>query len=116
MAVFDAIWGGLTTVGTSLALVLIIVLALSIAALAIFYLGSAVVVLERFARRARRWDGLVAAWAMAALAYAAIAAQPGGVDLAGPGFDLPGPLWLPLRLMWCSLSLRSPCNAVQRAT
>ncbi len=50
-----SVWESLSLVGGSIAVTFIIGLALSIVALANFYVGSAVIVLERFARdEARR--------------------------------------------------------------
>ncbi len=50
----DVLWDLLSGAGGSLALTLIVTLALGLAALALLFLGSAVVTLERFARVARR--------------------------------------------------------------
>ena len=50
----DALWSALTAAGGSLGLAFIIVLAFALVALALVFGGSAVVVLDRFARMARR--------------------------------------------------------------
>ena len=52
-------WSLLGVAGGGLALVFIVALAAGILALTLFYLGSAVVVLERFARVARRGGSIV---------------------------------------------------------
>ncbi len=60
-------WHVLTTAGGTLALSFIVAIALGINALTLLFLGSAVVVLERFARAARRvWTSALAALAVAA--------------------------------------------------
>ena len=66
------LWSVLSAAGGSLALTFIVALSLGIAATTVLFLGSAVVVLERFARATRRmrsvvivtifWAGLLAAW------------------------------------------------------
>jgi lipoprotein-releasing system permease protein len=64
-----ALWDLLTAAGGTLALTLIVTLALGINALTLLFLGSAVVTLERFARVARRWRSLLcvgACWAAVA--------------------------------------------------
>ncbi len=53
------LWGLLTAAGGTLALTLIVTLAIGINALTLLFLGSAVVTLERFARVARRWRSLL---------------------------------------------------------
>ena len=50
MAIVDALWGLLTAAGGTLALALIVTLAVGINALMLLFLGSAVVTLERFGR------------------------------------------------------------------
>ena len=50
----NIIWDALLGVGTALTLTVIVMIALAINALALFYVSSAVVVLERFARTVRR--------------------------------------------------------------
>jgi len=67
----DVLWRWLATGGGTLALSFIVVLALGILALTLFYLGSAVVVLERFGRAARSPLRVVAAAAVVSLATAA---------------------------------------------
>jgi lipoprotein-releasing system permease protein len=53
------LWDLLTAAGGTLALTLIVTLALGINALTLLFLGSAVVTLERFARVARRWRSML---------------------------------------------------------
>ena len=53
------LWDALTAAGGTLALTLIVALAVGINALTLLFLGSAVVTLERFARVARRWRSLL---------------------------------------------------------
>jgi lipoprotein-releasing system permease protein len=54
MAILGVLWGLLTAAGGTLALGLIVTLAVGINALTLLFLGSAVVTLERFARASRR--------------------------------------------------------------
>jgi len=51
-------WSLVTATGGTLALGFIVAIALGINALTILFVGSAVIVLERFARASRRWDSL----------------------------------------------------------
>jgi lipoprotein-releasing system permease protein len=69
----DAIWDALTAGGGTLALSFIVLMALGLLALTAFYLGSAVVVLERFARTARSWRWVVV-FGLATSALAAVTA------------------------------------------
>jgi lipoprotein-releasing system permease protein len=55
----SVVWGMLTAAGGTLALTLIVSLAVGINALTLLFLGSAVVTLERFARVVRRWRSLL---------------------------------------------------------
>jgi lipoprotein-releasing system permease protein len=55
----DPIWSVLTAAGGSLALTLIVTLAVGITALTLLFVGSAVVTLESFARVARRWRSTI---------------------------------------------------------
>ena len=48
------VWDGMVGVGTTLTLSVIVLIALAVNALALFYVSSAIVVLERFARTVRR--------------------------------------------------------------
>ncbi len=73
----STLWQWLAAGGGTLALSFIVVLALGLLALTVFYLGSAVVVLERFARVARR-----VRWAAAFGALAALLAAAGAVRTA----------------------------------
>jgi lipoprotein-releasing system permease protein len=54
-----AVWGVLTATGGTLALTFIVAIFLGIAALTLLFLGSAVVVLEQFARVSTSWRNLV---------------------------------------------------------
>ena len=54
MVTLSSVWQGMGALGGSVALVFIVSLALGIVLLTVLYVGSAVVVLERFARVARR--------------------------------------------------------------
>ncbi|MGH0034327.1 MAG: FtsX-like permease family protein [Myxococcota bacterium] len=67
----DVLWKWLSAGGGTLALSFIVALALGIVALTVFYLGSAVVVLERFARAAKHPLRVVIAAVLASLAMAA---------------------------------------------
>jgi len=55
----EALWSVLTAAGGSLALMLIVTMAVGIMALTLLFVGSAVVTLEGFARVARRWRSLL---------------------------------------------------------
>ncbi len=63
------VWDVLTAVGGTLALTLIIALAVGINGLAVLFAGSAVVALEQFAQVARRRSSVVALW----IAWSALA-------------------------------------------
>ena len=67
----SGVWSVLLGVGTTVTLTIIVMIALALGALAFFYLSSAVVVLERFARRARRlrWVIVFGALVAAVAAY-----------------------------------------------
>ena len=55
----EALWNVLTAAGGSLALMLIVTMAVGIVALTLLFAGSAVVTLEGFARVVRRWRSLL---------------------------------------------------------
>jgi len=57
----SVLWDALSAAGGTLALSFIVAIAAGIGALLLLFLGSAVVVLERFARSARRWRGVLVA-------------------------------------------------------
>ena len=59
MEPFASLWQWLGTIGGGVALAFIVALALGIVSLTAFYIGSAVVVLERFARIVSRWRWVV---------------------------------------------------------
>jgi lipoprotein-releasing system permease protein len=80
-----AIWDVLTAAGGTVALALIVVIALGINALTLLFVGSAVVALERFARAARRTRSLLVfavpwALALAGLLYSGQAEDLSGLD------------------------------------
>lgn len=77
--VASQVWAGLSAAGGSVALGLIVALAVGINALTVLFLGSAVVVLERFARAARRPLVIAAVSLAVALVGGVIA-----TSLAGP--------------------------------
>ena len=52
--VIDSIWSVLVGAGTTVTLTVVVMIALAINGLALFYLSAAVLVLERFARVVRR--------------------------------------------------------------
>ena len=52
-------WGALTAAGSTLALTLIVAIAVGISGLTLLFVGSAVVALEQFARANRRWQSLL---------------------------------------------------------
>jgi lipoprotein-releasing system permease protein len=76
------LWDVLTAAGGSVALTLIVVIALSISAMTLLFAGSAVVVLERFARAARRTRSLVGFAALWSLVVGAAAIQLQAAELA----------------------------------
>jgi lipoprotein-releasing system permease protein len=99
-AFFDLLWSVLTAAGGTLALGLIVTLAVGINALTLLFLGSAVVTLERFARANRRLGSLLGCALVWSLLVAAGVSAWGGPELTGgrePGWRataaaLPGSL------------------------
>jgi lipoprotein-releasing system permease protein len=83
------LWELLTALGGGFALSLIVALALGIAALTLLFAGSAVVVLERFARARRSPAALIAAALLGAVVMGFVG--PGEAELAGA--DLPAGPW-----------------------
>jgi len=83
MAFLDVLWGLLTAAGGTLALGLIVTLAIGINALTLLFVGSAVVTLERFARVSRRHVSRLAFASVWTLVVAAGVASWGGQELAG---------------------------------
>jgi lipoprotein-releasing system permease protein len=82
------LWQALSTTGGSLALVFIVALVLGLCAMAVLFFGSAVVVLERFAREANRWPSALLVTIALAMLLGAL-----GTDeetLEGLGFVWPG--------------------------
>jgi len=71
--VLESVWESLSVVGGSIAVSFIIALALGIVALTNFYLGSAVIVLERFARTATSRSSLTIMWLLASASVGALA-------------------------------------------
>ena len=78
-------WEWLSAAGGSVALAFIVAIALGINALTLLFLGSAVIVLERFARAARRPAAIVSASLVAALLGGAIAVEFAGPEAAAEG-------------------------------
>ena len=97
-AFVDVLWSVLTAAGGTLALGLIVTLAVGINALTLLFLGSAVVTLERFARATRRWrEPCSDSRCVWSLLVAAGVATWGGPELTGaarePGWRaIPGAL------------------------
>ena len=91
--ILQALWDVLATAGGTVALSFIVALALGINALTLVFLGSSVVVLERFARSARRPGSIALASLCAAPLAGALAVQIFGEE-AGAGALSPGALWL----------------------
>jgi lipoprotein-releasing system permease protein len=88
MALFAAmIWDVLTTAGSSVALGLIVAIALGINAMALLFMGSAVVALERFARVARSWRSAVCFGALWSAVLGAFAIYLQSDELAGRGLQ-----------------------------
>ena len=82
------LWQALSATGGSLALVFIVALVLGLCAMAVLFFGSAVVVLERFAREANRWPSALLVTIALAMLLGAL-----GTDeetLEGLGFVWPG--------------------------
>jgi lipoprotein-releasing system permease protein len=79
----ELVWNLLTAAGGSVALGLIIALALGISAMALLFVGSAVVALERFARASKRTSSLVGFGLLWALVLGAFTIYFQAEDLAG---------------------------------
>jgi lipoprotein-releasing system permease protein len=86
----EAFWGVLTAAGGTLALGLIVSLAVGINALTLLFVGSAVVTLDRFARAAHRRASLAGSFLAWALLVAAGAVAWAGPELLGAE---PGARW-----------------------
>jgi lipoprotein-releasing system permease protein len=83
------VWDALIGVGTTLTLTVIVMIALAINALALFYVSSAVVVLERFARTVRRVRWVLFFGVVVALGAAYLSFEVGNeYELAGAGSPL----------------------------
>jgi lipoprotein-releasing system permease protein len=89
-----ALWELLTAAGGTLALTLIVALALGICALALLFVGSAVVALERFARVARSPRTLALVVPVWAVLLAAFALSRGAPEGAGEGAPAGADAWL----------------------
>ena len=92
------LWGVLSAAGGSLALSFIIALALGMAANMVLFLGSAVVVLERFARATKRWRSV----ALVTLLWAGLLGSRG---LDRVWFEELGPEWPGAVQAWLGVSL-----------
>ena len=93
-ALIDVLWSVLTAAGGTLALGLIVTLAVGINALTLLFLGSAVVTLERFARASRRRGACSDSRCVWSLLVAAGVAAWGGPELTGAGVE---PGWRAIR-------------------
>ena len=80
-----AIWDLLVGTGTALTLTIIVMIALALNALALFYLSSAVLVLERFARRVRRVRWVVVFGVLVAVVTASLSLEQAARLELGPG-------------------------------
>ena len=87
MTLAELVWNLLTAAGGSIALGLIVAIALGISAMALVFVGSAVVALERFARAAKRTSSLIGFGALWSLVLGAFALYFRAEELAGaPGW------------------------------
>jgi lipoprotein-releasing system permease protein len=77
------LWDVLTAAGSTVALGLIVAIALGINAMALLFMGSAVVALERFARAARSWKSALCFGAVWSLVLGAFALYVQSAELAG---------------------------------
>lgn len=91
--ILQALWDVVAAAGGTVALSFIVALAVGINALTLLFLGSSVVVLERFARAARGPASIVVAWLCAAPLAGALAMQVFGEE-GGAGGLSPTTLWL----------------------
>jgi lipoprotein-releasing system permease protein len=82
-----AFWDTLVTASGSLALVFIVALVLGIVVMAVLFFGSAVVVLDHFAREARRWRWTL----LVTLAFAALLGALGTDEEAVEALGIPWP-------------------------
>lgn len=111
-----ALWDVLVGAGTTLTLTVIVMIALAVNALALFYLSSAVIVLERFARPVERVRWVVFfGVATAAMAAFLLLRQASLEDAGGSPEEFAGAPWVVLGLCaavttvavaLCSLALR----------
>ncbi len=83
MSVGAHLWDALAAAGGSFALAFIVALVLGICANAVLFFGSAVVVLERFARGARRWSSAVAMTLAFAVLLGALGTDEESVEALG---------------------------------
>jgi lipoprotein-releasing system permease protein len=102
------LWEALAAAGGSLALSFIVAIALAIAAGTAVFLGSAVVVLERFARATRRWRSVALATAVWAALLAGLGTDAATLEAFGvpwPGSALRAWAWsLPVALALVGLA------------
>ena len=82
-----SLWDALAAAGGSLALAFIVALVLGICATAVLFFGSAVVVLERFARGARRGSSAL----LMTLAFAALLGALGTDEESVEALGIPWP-------------------------
>jgi lipoprotein-releasing system permease protein len=114
------VWDALLGVGTTLTLAVIVMIALGLGALALFYVSSAVVVLERFARTVTQARWVVCFGAMIAVVATYVSLAEGSdsalgrvSEPAGPVVTLAGVVivtLLAVLLCWGALRLLSPAR------
>ena len=120
-----SVWESLSVVGGSIAVTFIVGLALGIVALANFYVGSAVIVLERFARTVTRLPSVAIMWLLASALASFVAllwdpAALGSIDtrewiatwartaaLAAPGVAVM------IAVTWCLLRFLRPARVAE---
>src|SRR5262245_40194891 len=88
------LWEALATAGGSVALAFIVALVLGICANAVLFFGSAVVVLERFARGARRFSSLLWMTLVFAALLGALGTDEESVEALGVPWPGTGQAWL----------------------
>jgi lipoprotein-releasing system permease protein len=111
-----AFWDLLVGTGTAVTLTIIVMIALALNALALFYLSSAVLVLERFARRVRRLRWVVVFGALVAAAAASLTLeQAARLDLGASSWGGVAGGWalvtlLSIVICWTGLRRLSPAR------
>ena len=88
------LWDALSTAGGSVALAFIVALVLGICANAVLFFGSAVVVLDRFARGARRWSSALGMTLVFAALLGALGTDEESVEALGIPWPGAGQAWL----------------------